>query len=88
MKHIAEQFELPLPANTPRAFFFHFNKPLSKQKGKPQISVHQSGKCMIADNVDCRVPCRGRISKRQPYFVMTGRGVIHWVNFTALITHD
>lgn len=56
----------------PYRFFFHFNKPLSRQRGKPQISVHYRGVCHIADNVVCWTPVAGRISKRQPLFVMTG----------------
>lgn len=60
-----------------RAFFFHFNKPASRSAKKPKISVHTKGKCHIVDNVECEVPVKGRINKRrQPHFVMAGRGVI------------
>jgi hypothetical protein len=55
-----------------RRFFFHYNKPLSRQKGRPQISLHIGGRCWIVDNVTCRVPTAGRVNKRQPYFVMAG----------------
>lgn len=57
----------------PYAFFFHYNKPLSKQTGSPVISVHTRGACSMVGNVDCRVPVKGRIGKRQPYFVMAGK---------------
>lgn len=53
-------------------FFFHYNKPASKKAGKPQISVHYGGGCYIVDNVDVRVKTKGRVRKRQPYFVMVG----------------
>lgn len=83
MKHIAEQFELfagPLNVDgeKPKAFFFHYNKPASQKAGRPKISVHWSGSCLIADNIECRVTCRGRIRNKQPYFVMAGKGVVRW----------
>lgn len=53
-------------------FFFHYNKPQSKLKKRPQISVHYRGKCMIVDTLRCLVPTYGRISKRQPFFSMAG----------------
>lgn len=56
-----------------RAFFFHYNKPLSRMRGKPQITVHIGGACHVVDNVDCRVPTIGRLRKRQPFFVMSGK---------------
>ena len=59
-----------------RAFFFHFNKPASKAAGTPKISVHTKGKCYIVDNVECEVPTKGRHQKRQPHFIMTGRGCV------------
>lgn len=70
----------------PRAFFFHYNKPASRQAGKPVISVHWKGACHFVDNVDVRVPVKGRIGKRQPYFVMAGRGVVRVENGIAIIT--
>lgn len=62
------------------SFFFHYNKPQSKLKGKPQISVHYRGKCFIVDNVLCHVPTTGKISKRQPCFVMQGHAVAFTVS--------
>lgn len=53
-------------------FFFHFNKPASQRAGKPQISLHYKGACHIVDNLVCNVPTWGRLSKRQPRFVMVG----------------
>ncbi len=53
-------------------FFYHYNKPLSKARGKPQISVHWKGACHFVDNVVINVPTWGRINKRQPYFVIVG----------------
>lgn len=59
-----------------RSFFFHYNKPASRAAKKPKISVHHRGRCHIVDNVDCRVPVKGRHGKRQPHFVMAGRGCL------------
>lgn len=55
------------------SFYFHYNKPASSQAGKVQVSVHHLGVCMIVDNVDCRVPVKGKIKKTQPRFVMSGK---------------
>ena len=69
-----------------RVFFFHYNKPASQKAKKPVISVHWQGKCHLCDNVDIHVPTFGRIRKRQPYFIMVGRGVVHIENGIAVIT--
>lgn len=55
------------------SFFFHYNKPLSKQKGVPMISVHVANTCYAVKNVVCSVKTSGKINKRQPYFVMRGK---------------
>lgn len=55
------------------SFFFHFNKPASQREGKVQVSVHYKDTCHIVDNVECKVHCEGRISKRQPRFAMRGK---------------
>lgn len=56
-----------------KSFFFHFNKPASQKAGKPQITLHASGKCLVVDNVVCNVPVAGRLRKEQPRFVMAGK---------------
>lgn len=56
-----------------RSFFYHYNKPASKQRGKPVISLHYMKQCLMIDNIVCSVPTQGRINKRQPYFVVTGK---------------
>ena len=56
-----------------KAFWFHYNKPESRRVGKPQITLHYQGSCHIIDNIDCKVPVRGRIRKTQPYWVMAGK---------------
>lgn len=55
------------------SFFYHYNKPLSRQRGKPQISIHYRGACMIVDNIVLNVKTWGRLNKRQPYFVVVGK---------------
>jgi hypothetical protein len=64
------------PTEERRVFFFHYNKPASRQAGKPVLSVHWKGACHFVDNVVCCVPCSGKINKRQPYFVMRGYGMV------------
>lgn len=47
-------------------FFYHYYK----QKGK--MSIHFRGACMVADNIECRVPCETKWNDRQPNLVMRG----------------
>lgn len=60
------------PTKEHRRFFFHYNKPASLSKKKPQISIHFKNKCIIVDNIEVRVQTEGKLNKRQPYFVMQG----------------
>lgn len=55
------------------AFWFHYNKPASAKRGRPQITVHYRGQCHIVDNIRCGVPTEGRLRQRQPRFVVAGR---------------
>ena len=56
----------------PKRFFFHFNKPLSKQRKEVVWSVHFKGQCMFVNDIKCLVPCKSKTNKRQPYAVMRG----------------
>lgn len=53
-------------------FFYHYNKPASKEKGFPVITVHYKKKCLMVKNIVCNVPTKGKINKKQPFFVITG----------------
>ncbi len=55
------------------SFWFHYNKLASKAQGIPVISFHYQGKCHLVNNIKCNAKTEGRISKRQPYFVMAGK---------------
>lgn len=55
------------------SFFFHYNKPLTQQRGVPTVSVHFRGKCHFVDNVIVRVATAGRIRKTSPRFVIAGK---------------
>ena len=55
-------------------FFFHYNRPASKQRGTPTMSVHFSGQCHTVDHISCRVPVLTRHRKSQPHVVMSGQG--------------
>lgn len=69
-----------------KAFWFHYNKPASQKKNKPQITVHFDKKCLIVDNVQCSVPTIGRLRNSQPKFVMAGKAKsIEVVNNIAII---
>lgn len=56
----------------PRRFFFHYNKPASLVAGRPKLSVHWLKACYIVDSIDCQVPVRSKINKRQPRVVIQG----------------
>lgn len=53
-------------------FFFHYNKPASRQRLKPVISVHYQKRCVLVDNIVCNVPTKGKLNKRQPFFTIIG----------------
>jgi len=55
------------------AFFYHYNKPLSQSRGVPTISLHFQGQCHFVEGLECTVPTKSRINKRQPRFVMAGK---------------
>jgi hypothetical protein len=56
-----------------KAFFYHYNKPASRSRGRPVISLHFAGRCHLVDNIVCDVPTYGRIRKTQPLFVVAGQ---------------
>lgn len=70
------------------AFFFHYNKPASRQAGHPVMTVHYQGKCLLARGVVCSVPVRSRERKQQPRLVMAGRGLVSIVDGTAFISEE
>lgn len=47
-------------------FYYHY------RRFDNRLSVHFRGKCIPCDNVDCRVPCKSKWNKRQPFLVMQG----------------
>lgn len=53
-------------------FFYHYNKPLSKQLGKTMWSVHFRGKCHMVENIACFATGFSKTNKRQPYAVIQG----------------
>lgn len=70
----SEKFKLNMTSKTRSySFFFHYNKPASRTKGVPVISIHYRGQCLLVQNIVCSVPTSGKINKRQPFFVMTGK---------------
>ena len=55
-----------------RKFQLHYNKPLSRQRGYTVISLHVADTCHFVRNIDVKVPTKGKVRKRQPFFVMEG----------------
>lgn len=59
-----------------RKFFFHFNKPASKQAGFPLMTIHYDGQCILVRSIICHVPTVTRERKVQPRMVVAGQGVV------------
>jgi hypothetical protein len=69
-----------------KAFWFHYNKPLSLQRKKNILTIHFDGACHFVEGLDCRVPIKTRNRKVQPRCVMAGKAVsIKVENETAVI---
>lgn len=70
------------------AFFFHYNKPASKQAGRPVLTLHHKGACLLVRNIVCSVPVRSRERSKQPHVVMAGRGSVRLDGDTAYIEKE
>ena len=68
------------------AFWFHFNKPESKKRGRNVLSVHYRGKCHMVESIECNVPVRTRDRNCQPRCVVAGDGVVSIEGTRAVIT--
>lgn len=53
-------------------FFYHYNKPLSKQLGKVIWSVHFRERCYMVESIACFRNAFSKVNKRQPHAVMQG----------------
>lgn len=67
------------------AFWFHFNKPETRKRGRPVMTVHYKGQCLMVESIDCAVPVKTRVRKRQPRMVVAGVGDVTVVNGKAVI---
>ena len=47
-------------------FFYHY------YKAKNKMSVHFRGVCHVVNNVECKVACQTKWSKKQPNLTMIG----------------
>ena len=72
--------------NKTYAFFFHYNKPMSKSSGKNILSIHYRGKCLFVEDIDCRVNIKTKTNKEQPKCVLHGYGIVTVKNQKAIIT--
>lgn len=70
------------------AFWFHFNKPASRQQGRNVLSVHWRKQCFIVHSIDCHVRSQTHDRKTQPRCVMRGRGVVRVTDGHAIITEN
>jgi hypothetical protein len=68
-----------------KAFWFHYNKPMSARRGQPILTIHYGGVCHFVTEIDCKVPVKTRIRKSQPRCVMAGKGNLEIVDGRAVI---
>lgn len=68
-----------------KAFWFHYNKPMSAKAGHPILTIHYSGACHFVTEIDCEVPIKTRIRKSQPRCVIAGKGIIEIKDGKAVI---
>jgi hypothetical protein len=70
----------------PRAFWFHYNKPLSAKRKKPVLTIHYAGACHFVESietVECDVSTRVR--RLQPRCVLVGKGIVEIKSKRAII---
>lgn len=67
------------------AFWFHFNKPETRKRGRPVMTVHYKSQCLMVESIDCAVPVKTRVRKQQPRMVVAGVGDVTVVNGEAVI---
>jgi hypothetical protein len=67
------------------AFWFHFNKPETAKRGRPVMTVHYRGQCLMVEGIDCAVPVKTRARKQQPVIVMAGSGTVEITDGKAVI---
>jgi hypothetical protein len=53
-------------------FWFHYNKPLSRQHNRNFLTIHFKGACHFVTGLICNVPIATRDRKSQPRCVMAG----------------
>jgi hypothetical protein len=68
------------------AFWFHYNRPASKQAGHPVMTLHHKGCCLQVRRIQCGVPVKSRERKSQPHVVMAGVGHVRIAGDTAIIS--
>lgn len=71
--------------NRPKVFFFHYNKPLSKQMGRNILSIHFDKQCHFVEELECNVPIRTHSRKTQPRCVIKGKGIVSIIDKKAVI---
>jgi hypothetical protein len=69
----ADRHHLEMINNMKRVFWFHYNKPYSKQYGVDKWTVHTDGKCYIVSYIKCYTNTFSRTRKSQPKVVMHGK---------------
>ena len=69
------------------SFFFHYNKPLSKQRGKNVMSIHFRDACHFVESLNCNVPIATRNRKTQPRCVMSGKATAIEIRDVAGVPH-
>ena len=59
-----------------KSFWFHYNKPESKRRGHPVLTLHYEGRCHYVRSIVCNVPTYTRERSTQPHVVVAGKGAV------------
>lgn len=71
-----------------KSFWFHYNKPASKQAGHPVLTLHYQGRCHLVRSIVCDVPTRTRERSSQPHLVVAGKGYAQFEGDSAWIRSE
>lgn len=83
--HPMKRKYVPLPNQKQYVFYFHLNKPATKEalkqkKGKPVWSLHYRRTCHQVESIKCSAQTETKARKIQPWLVVRGMASRIWVH--------
>lgn len=76
---------VPLPDAKQYVFWFHLNKPatreaLKQKKGVPVWTLHYRGVCHLVESIKCLAQTETKANKHQPIAVVSGKASNIWIH--------